>query len=163
MVAVDDPHAPDVGRVVARHLAFNHGVTAPGHVHALDSAALADPAVTLVSARRHGVLLGIGALRHLDDDHAEIKSMHTVEDARRRGVGRTMVRALLALAAARRYRRVSLETGTSEAHAPARSLYRAAGFSPCAPFGEYTENPHSVCMTITVDDRRPPTSPGPAR
>jgi putative acetyltransferase len=58
-----------------------------------------------------------------------------------------MVEHLLEVARGRGYDRVSLETGTMDAFAPARELYAATGFAPCSPFGEYTANPHSVCMT----------------
>jgi putative acetyltransferase len=96
------------------------------------------------------VLLGVGALKRLDEAHAELKSMHTSEAARSQGVGRAMVDHLLAVAADGRYQRVSLETGTMDAFAPARSLYTKVGFRPCAPFGEYTVNPYSACMTIDL-------------
>jgi GNAT superfamily N-acetyltransferase len=58
---------------------------------------------------------------------------HLVEVARRRG-----------------YESLSLETGTSDAFAAARSLYERSGFTRCAPFGEYTANPHSVCMRLLL-------------
>ena len=61
-----------------------------------------------------------------------------------------MVDHLLAVAGDRGYGRVSLETGTMEAFAPARRLYHAAGFTPCPPFGGHTANPHSVCMTLEL-------------
>ena len=47
----------------------------------------------------------------------------------------------------RGYERVSLETGTMEAFAPARELYRRFGFDPCLPFAQYFEDPYSICMT----------------
>jgi putative acetyltransferase len=111
---------------------------------------LLSPAVTFFSARRDGVLLGVGALKRLDETHAELKSMHTSEAARGHGVGWAMVAHLLAVAADRSYQRVSLETGTGNAFVPARALYTKVGFEPCAPFGEYTVNPHSACMTIDL-------------
>lgn len=46
--------------------------------------------------------------------------------------------------------RVSIETGTQAAFAPARALYAQAGFEPCEPFGEYTKNPNSTCMTRSL-------------
>jgi putative acetyltransferase len=61
-----------------------------------------------------------------------------------------MLEHLLAEARAAGMRRVSLETGTTDAFAPARAMYRAAGFVPCAPFGEYTDNPYSVCLTLAL-------------
>ena len=106
-----------------------------------------DANMTLFSVRADGELLGIGALKQLDSDHAELKSMHTAIAARGRGVGRALVDHLVAVAAARGVRRVSLECGAGEAFVPARSLYAAAGFVPCGPFGEYTATPDNVFMT----------------
>jgi putative acetyltransferase len=150
VIAIDDPRIDEVRTLLDRHLAFARDVTPPDHVHAMEVDDLLGPAVTFFSARRDGVLLGVGALKRLDETHAELKSMHTITAARGRGVGRAMVDHLLAVAADRGYRRVSLETGTIDAFAPARSLYTKIGFEPCAPFGEYTVNPHSACMTIDL-------------
>jgi putative acetyltransferase len=151
VIAAEDPHAADVGAVLARHLAVMHANTPPAHVHALPAERLRDPAVTLFGARCAGVLLGVGAIRRLDAAHAELKSMHTLSEARGQGVGRAMLTHLLAVAAASGYERVSLETGTMAAFEPARTMYESAGFVPCQPFGEYTDNPYSVCMTLTLD------------
>jgi putative acetyltransferase len=150
VIAPDDPRADDVRALLERHLAFARAVTPPGHVHALDLDGLLDPTVTFFSARRAGVLLGVGALKELDTSHGELKSMHTIEAARGQGVGGAMVEHLLAVAIERNYRRVSLETGTMYAFAPARSLYTKVGFTPCEPFGDYTSNPNSTCMTIDL-------------
>src|SRR5207249_3448704 len=151
VIAVDDPRRDDVRALLEAHLAFSRAVTPPGHVHALGIEGLLDLAVTFFSARRDGVLVGIGALKRLDDSHAEVKSMHTIEAARGQGVGQAMVDHLLAVAATRNYQRVSLETGTMDAFASARSLYTKVSFIPCEPFGEYTANPYSICMTMTID------------
>jgi putative acetyltransferase len=150
VIAVDDPGAEDVRSLLRRHLEFAKDVTPPGHVHALEVERLVDPAITLFSARRDRILVGIGALKHLDESHAEVKSMHTLSEARGEGVGRALIDHLLAVAARRNYRRVSLETGTMDAFAPARSLYERVGFARCDPFGEYTANPHSICMSIDL-------------
>ena len=150
VIAVDDPRVDDVRALLEVHLAFSRAVTPPGHVHALGIDGLLDPAVTFFSARRDGVLLGVGALKRLDETHAELKSMHTSEAARGEGGGQAMVDHLLAVAADRSYQRVSLETGTGDAFVPARSLYTKVGFEPCVPFGEYTVNPYSACMTIDL-------------
>ena len=151
VTAPDDPRAEDVLALLERHLAFSREVTPPGHVHALGVDGLLDPAVTFFGARRRdGALLGVGALKELDARHGELKSMHTAEAARGQGVGRAMVGHLLAVAAGRNYRRVSLETGTMAAFAPARSSYAKVGFEPCEPFGGYTANPNSTCMTVEL-------------
>ena len=147
VLATDDPRAPDVGELLERHLAFARSVTPICHAYALDAEGLLDPSVTLFSARRDGALLGVGALRELDETHGEIKSMHTAEAARGQGVGRALVEHMLAIAHERGYERVSLETGAFEKFAPARALYASAGFEPCEPFADYPDNPRSVCMT----------------
>jgi len=149
-IAVDDPRDDDVRTLLDRHLAFAREVTPPDYDHAMEVDDLVGLAVTFFSVRRDGVVLGVGALKHLDDSHAELKSMHTSEAARAQGVGRAMVDHLLAVAADRRYQRVSLETGTMDVFAPARSLYTKVGFEACATFGEYTVNPYSTYMTIDL-------------
>ena len=150
IIAVADPDADDVRALLDRHLAFASAESPPEHVHALPGAAWTDPGLTLFGARRDGSLLGVGAIRRLDDTHAELKAMHTRAEARGQGVGQAMLAHLLRVARARGYHRVSLETGTMAAFAPARAMYRKAGFRPCPPFGAYTVNPYSVCMTLAL-------------
>jgi putative acetyltransferase len=152
VIEVDDPRADDVQDLLRRHLGFCNEHSPPEDVHALDLGGLLDPAVTFLTAREDGVLLGIGALKQLDARHAELKSMHTAAEARRHGVGRAMLVALVSLARRRGYRRVSLETGSMDAFGAARQLYAAAGFVPCEPFGDYRPSPNSAFMTLAVPD-----------
>jgi len=149
-IAVDDPRAADVCSLLERHLAFAHEHTPPEDVHALDLSGLLDVSVTFFSARRGPELVGIGALKEIDDRHGELKSMHTAAAERGRGVGRAMVDHLVGVARQRGYRRVSLETGTMAAFAPARSLYARVGFMPCGPFGDYRPSPNSAFMTLPL-------------
>ena len=150
IIAVADPNADDVRALLERHLSFARVQSPPEHVHALNTGAWADPGLTLFGARRGGSLMGVGAIRRLDDTHAELKAMHTRAEARGQGVGQAMLAHLLRVARARGYHRVNLETGTMAAFAPARAMYRKAGFRPCPPFGAYTVNPYSVCMTLAL-------------
>jgi putative acetyltransferase len=150
MISIDDPRKEDVRAVLERHLAYANLHTPPEDVHALDVDALLDPSVTFFSFRLEGEVLGVAALKQLDDHHGEVKSMHTIEAARGRGIGRAMVDHILALARERGYLRVSLETGSMEAFAPARSLYTFAGFEPCGPFGDYGPSPNSAFMTLLL-------------
>lgn len=124
-------------------------VTPLGHVHALDPERFLDPSITLFGARQDGSLVAVAALRHVDGGHGELKSMHTSDAFRGQGIARAMVAHMLTVAAGRNYRRVSLETGTADAFAPARSLYSKLGVR-CEPFGEYTQHPESICMTIRL-------------
>ena len=133
--------------LLEQHLAFARQVTLPQDVHALDPDGLLDPRITFFSLRVDGELLGVGAIKQLDAEHAEVKSMHTAPAARRRGVGRAILDHLLAVAAERGVRRVSLETGAGEAFAPARALYAGVGFVRCGPFADYPASPNSTFMT----------------
>jgi putative acetyltransferase len=150
VIAVEDPRAGDVHRLLERHWAFSQETTLPEDIHALDLDGLVDPAVTFYGARREGVLVGIGALKELDPVHAELKSMHTAAAARGRRVGRAMVQHLLAEAGRRGYRQVSIETGAGDDYAPARAMYAGLGFTPCGRFGGYRASPNSAFMTRAV-------------
>jgi putative acetyltransferase len=155
-IATDDPRKPDVRALLDRHLEFAFAQTPPEHSFALDWGGLLDPAITFFSYRAGGRVLGIGAIRRLGPDHAEIKSMHTAEVARGRGIGRAMLFHLLQVARARGFPRVSLETGTTAAFAPARALYQSAGFIPRGPFAGYQPSEDNLFMTLELD-----TSAGP--
>jgi putative acetyltransferase len=157
--AVDDPRADDVLKLLEVHLNYSYEFSPPEHVHALDIEGLLDPAVTFYSARRNGELLAVGALKQLDDSHGELKSMHTNEPARRQGIGRAMLDHLLQVARQRKYLRVSLETGTMDAYAAARAMYAGAGFVQCEPFGAYTDNPYSTCMSMSLEPPRSEKAP----
>jgi putative acetyltransferase len=135
-IAVDDPTRSDVRALVERHVEFADG--------------LIDPAITVFSFRAHGTVLGIGALKRLGPHHAEIKSMHTAEAARGRGIGRAILAHLVDVAHTLGVRRVSLETGTTLAFAPARALYEDVGFVECGPFADYQPSEDNLFMTLEL-------------
>ena len=149
-ISIDDPRAPDVRALLEVHLTFARAQTPPEDAHAMDVEDLLDPAVTFFSYRRRGELIAVGALKRLDRDHAEVKSMHTSQTVRGRGVGRRMLEHLIAVARAEGYGRLSLETGSMSAFAPARGLYASAGFQACEPFGAYRLSPNSTYMSIDL-------------
>lgn len=105
----------------------------PESGHALDPSGLSAPGISFWSIWDGEDLAGIGALKHLTDAHAEIRSMRTAGAHLRRGVASLMLRHLLREAAARGYSRLSLETGSMEFFEPARRLYASFGFSGCPP------------------------------
>ena len=150
-IAADDPRKPDVRALLDRHREFALAQTPPEHSFALDWGGLLDPAITFFSYRAGGSVLGTGAIKRLGPDHAEIKSMHTAEVARGRGIGRAMLFHLLQVARAQGFRRVSLETGTTAAFAPARALYQSAGFIPRGPFAGYQPSEDNLFMTLELD------------
>lgn len=132
------------------HLTGSRANTAPGSAHALDIAGLQAPDISFWTIWQDDALLGCGALKRLAPDHGEIKSMHTAQAARRKGVGSAMLRHIVATARAGGMARLSLETGSWDYFAPARALYRSHGFVECGPFGDYVLDPNSVFMTLDL-------------
>ena len=144
---LDDPR---VVALLQLHVTRARAETAPGSAHALDLGALRAPAVSFWSAWEDDEPVGVGALKRLSAEHGEIKSMHTAEAARGRGVGSALVRYIMAEARARGIQRLSLETGSWAYFLPARALYARHGFVECGPFGDYRADPNSVFMTVTL-------------
>ena len=141
---------PAVIAFLGEHIQHMISVTPPGCVHALDIEALKKPEITFWSAWEKSSLVGCGALKILDQHHAEIKSMRTATSYRGRGVASHLLKFILSEAKKRKLNRVSLETGSYEAFKPARSLYEKFGFSYCEPFADYHLNSNSVFMTIEL-------------
>ena len=146
-IRVDDLSGPAVRALLEEHLADMHRISPPESVHALPVDGLRSPDVTFWTVWTGYELLGCGALRELGPDHGEIKSMRTAHAHRGKGVGRAMLEHIIAEAARRSYERLSLETGSQPEFEPARRLYESFGFTFCAPFAEYVEDPNSVFMT----------------
>jgi putative acetyltransferase len=134
----------------------------PESVHALDLDRLRAPNITFWTAWDGPVLLGSAALKDLGAGYGEVKSMRTPRALRRRGAGRALLAHLIAHARGRGFQRLSLETGTMEPFKPAQHLYENFGFAYCGPFGDYTLDPHSVFMTLTLATDATGQPPGPS-
>jgi len=160
LIRQDDLRGPEIAALLEAHLAHARAHSPPESIHALDLDRLRTPEITFWSAWSGGELVGCGALKELSPDHGEIKSMHTARAHRGKGVAAKLVAHILAVARSRRYRRVSLETGTMAGFAAARALYAGFGFEVCPPFAQYREDPNSVCMTLTLDESGAEPSPG---
>jgi putative acetyltransferase len=146
-IRLDDLHGPQIIQLIREHLQSMAEQSPPESVHALGLEALRQPDVTFWSVWSDSELMGCGALKELNAQHGEIKSMRTADRHRRKGVGATLMRHLLAEAKLRSYRRLSLETGSQESFVAARKLYASFGFQYCGPFADYVEDPNSVFMT----------------
>ena len=147
----DDPKAPYVADLLAHHLEELQSVMGE-HAQALDASGLSDSAVTFWTVWQGDALVGFGALKQLDETHAEVKSMRAAPTARGTGVGRAILHHIIAEARKRGYARLSLETGTAPLHVPAVALYRSAGFVSCAPFADYQASPHNQFMCLELSD-----------
>ena len=149
-IEIDDLSRPAVHALLNEHLQSMHALSPPGSVHALDLENLRQPGVTFWSAWDGPLLLACGALKELNPQHGEIKSMRTPDALRRQGAGRAILTHIIAVARSRAYERLSLEPGSVPAFEPAQRLYESLGFSFCGPFGDYVEDPHSVFMTLRL-------------
>jgi putative acetyltransferase len=127
-----------------------HDTSPPESVHALDIDGLRHPSVTFWSAWIDGELAGIGALKTLDAERGEIKSMRVDDRFRGSGVGRALLRRIVSEARSRGMASLWLETGSPDEFLPAQRLYESEGFTRCGPFGGYTDDPFSVFMTRTL-------------
>ena len=146
-IRIDDLSGAEIRALLDEHLANMRSISPPESTHALPIEGLRKPDVTFWAAWENGELLGCGALKELDPEHGEIKSMRTVSRHLRKGVAKALLDYIISEAGLRGYRRLSLETGSMEAFEPARQLYARAGFTYCAPFADYIEDPNSVFMT----------------
>src|ERR1051325_8315785 len=122
-IKLDDLTGPEIIELLADHLREMHVHSPPESVHALDLEGLRKPEITFWSVWSGDELAGCGALKELDKEHGEIKSMRTALRFRGMGAGKLMLRHILAEAEKRGYKRLSLETGSMDAFEPARRLY----------------------------------------
>lgn len=148
----DDLDSEDVQALIAEHIAGMAPHSPPESIHALAAEHLRGDGIAFWSMREGEELVGMGALKRIGTDHAEIKSMRTVAERRRRGAGTAMLDHLIREARKAGFTRLSLETGTADFFAPARAMYAKAGFKECAPFEGYCEDRYSTFMTRTFNE-----------
>jgi putative acetyltransferase len=149
-IRTDDLRGSEIAELLQAHLDYCRSSSPPESTHALDSDALRSPEITFWTGWDGDHLLGCGALKELDRFHGEIKSMHTAVAYRGRGIALGLLKHIVEEARLRSYRRLSLETGSMDAFAPARALYSRFGFVMCGPFGDYVLDPNSVFMTFEL-------------
>jgi putative acetyltransferase len=146
-IVVDDLSGPQIAAFLEEHVLDMRAITPLESKHALDLDGLRRPDVTFWSVLDGDTLVGCGAIKGLDDGHAEVKSMRTAADRRGTGVASRLLAHILAEAKRQGFSRLSLETGATEPFRPARRLYEKFGFEYCGPFADYRLDPLSVFMT----------------
>jgi putative acetyltransferase len=146
----DDLSGEPTRRLIARHLAGMRANSPVDAVHALDVDALRQPGVTFWSAWSGNEIAGCGALKQLDAERGELKSMRVADDFLGQGVGRALLEYLISEARGKGMTSLWLETGSSAAFTPAIRMYETAGFVRCGAFDGYVENPFSIFMTRAI-------------
>jgi putative acetyltransferase len=143
----DGVTGPEIVALIRLHLENMHAQSPPESVHALGLDSLRKPDVTVWSVWDGTELVGCGALKELDREHGEIKSMRTAPQHLRKGVATRLMEHILTEAKHRSYRRISLETGSTDGFDAALKLYQRFGFERCGPFADYKNDPFSIFMT----------------
>ncbi len=145
-----DPTSPALADLIDRHLTLMRASSPACSVHAMDATRLAEAGVRFFAVFENGQAIAMGALKTINPYHGEVKSMHVAEAARGRGLAQAVLAALLSKARDAGITRVSLETGSQDAFAPARAFYRSERFTECSPFEGYALDPNSVYMTREI-------------
>ncbi len=136
--------------LIEAHQRDMFAISPPGTSFALDVSGLKGADIALFGAWESDRLIAIGALKRLSADEAEMKSMRTHAEFLGRGAARAILSAILERARRDGIRRLSLETGTSDAFAPAIALYTRHGFAPGPAFAGYANGPHNQCYHLNL-------------
>ena len=147
----DDLTDPQVLTLLDEHLRQMASQSPPESVHSLDVAGLKAPEVKFWAAwTATDGLAGVAALKLLDSNNAEVKSMRTNGNFRRKGVASLLLQHLIDEARLLEIHTLYLETGSMPEFAAARTLYCKFGFLYCEPFDAYVEDPNSVFMSFKI-------------
>ena len=145
-IKIDDLTGPEVANLVNEHLIGMSQNSPSESIHALNLEQLKSPDITFWSAWEGNEIVGCGALKEIDGQHGEVKSMRTSSSHLRKGVAKRILQHIIEEAKRRGYRKLSLETGSMNSFDPARMLYASFDFNYCQPFSNYTKDPNSVFM-----------------
>ncbi len=146
----DDLEGDQVRSLLALHLAGMLAASPPEFSFALDLSGLKAPGVTVWTAWDGPAVVGVGALKELDDGSGEVKSMRTAPAHLRRGVAAALLEHIIGEARARGMRRLSLETGSGPEFEPALALYRKRGFVDGEPFADYRPSPFNQFLHLAL-------------
>ena len=138
---------PEVNELLTKHFIELRSVSPKDSCHVLDIAGLKDPSIKFWSLWENTKLMGSGALKFLDKDHGEFKSIRVHDDFRGKGNGIKIINHLINKAKKLNIKRLSIETGAGKFFNPARKLFNNSGFKPCPPFAHYKEDINSLYFT----------------
>jgi len=149
-IKVDDLSSGEVINLLEEHLADMYATSPAESVHALDVNALKSDKITFFSGWSNGELMGCVAIKTLDAEHVELKSMRTSLHVRHLGVASKLLAHVLKTVSESGYKTISLETGSQAFFKPARHLYKKFGFTYCEPFSDYKLDPNSRFMNYKL-------------
>ena len=142
-----------VHELLVKHFIELRSVSPEGSAHVLDIAGLKDPSIKFWSLWEEDDLVGSGALKFLDKEHGEFKSIRVNDRFRSKGNGSKVIDHLIKEAKKLNIRRLSLETGAGDFFLNARKLFNKCGFEPCEPFSHYKKDINSIYMTMLISNK----------
>ena len=140
----------EVDELLNKHFIELKSVSPEGSTHVLDIEGLKDPSIKFWSLWEKNELIGCGALKFLDKDHGEFKSIRIADKFRKKGNGIKIIKHLIEKAKKLNIKKISLETGAGIFFSPARKLFDLCGFKKCKPFAHYKEDINSVYMNLLI-------------
>jgi len=144
---------PEVHELLIKHFIELRSASPEGSAHVLDIAGLKDPSIKFWSLWEENDLMGSGALKFLDKEHGEFKSIRVSDNFRGNGNGTKVINHLINEAEKLNIRRLSLETGAGDFFLTARRLFSKCGFEPCEHFSHYKKDINSIYMTMLISNK----------
>tara|TARA_B100000780_G_C21017753_1_gene407785 strand:+ start:451 stop:918 length:468 start_codon:yes stop_codon:yes gene_type:complete len=144
---------PEVHELLVKHFIELRSVSPKGSAHVLDIAGLKDPSIKFWSLWEGSDLMGSGALKFLNKEHGEFKSIRVSDKFRNKGNASKVINHLIIEAKKLNIKRLSLETGAGDFFLNARKLFNKSGFKTCEPFSHYKNDVNSVYMTLLISNK----------
>ena len=140
----------EVNELLLYHFKELRSVSPEGSTHVLDIPGLKDPSIKFWSIWEEDKLIGCGALKFLEKDHGEFKSIRIADEYRNMGFGIKLLNHLIIEAKKNGINKISLETGAGNFFKPARKLFEKAGFEKCEPFAHYKIDSNSCYYSKNI-------------
>ena len=142
----------EVLELLNKHFIELRSVSPEGSTHVLDIEGLKDQNIKFWSLWEGNLLMGCGALKFLNKEHGEFKSIRVEDRFRKKDNGIKILKHLIFEAKKLNIKRISVETGTGDFFTPARKLFNKCGFKLCKPFAHYKEDPNSCYMSMLISN-----------
>ena len=142
---------PEVNQLLIKHFIELRAASPEGSAHVLDIAGLKVPSIKFWSLWENTKLMGCGALKFLNDNHGEFKSIRVHDEFRKKGYGIKIIKHLINEAKKLNIERISIETGAGDFFKPARKLFQKCDFELCEPFAHYKDDINSLYLTKLID------------
>ena len=140
----------EVNELLKKHFVELRSVSPAGSTHVLDINGLKDPSIKFWSLWEDNKLIGCGALKFLEKDHGEFKSIRVADEFRKKGIGERIINHLIEEAKKLKISKLSIETGAGDFFSPARKLFNKFGFKKSEPFAHYKVDPNSCYFNLDL-------------